>query len=43
MELLLSIANLVPDSRARDGAVVDKIIAKFDDKPFDEKTGTEPV
>jgi hypothetical protein len=43
MKLLLSVANLVPDSRAMDGAIVDKIIAKFEDKPFDEKTGTEPV
>jgi hypothetical protein len=25
-----------------DGAIVDKIIANFEGKPFDEKNGTEP-
>ena len=25
-----------------DGAIVDKIIANFEGKPFDEKAGTEP-
>ena len=30
------------NSTAMDGAIVDKIIANFQGKPFDEKNGTEP-
>ena len=30
------------ESAAMGGAIIDKIIAHFEGKPFDEKTGTEP-
>jgi ribose transport system substrate-binding protein len=35
-------ASVGQDPYAMGGAIIDKIIANFEGKPFDEKTGTEP-